>query len=83
MAERRQTGWKRKRLQLLSMRGEDQGLCSSRGWSSICAISEATGTLWELLGEVIASGKRPDRQTLTVLSGLEIERPVIAGINVL
>lgn len=50
---------------------------------SICAIPEVTGTLWELLGEVLASGRRPDRRVLTVLSGLEIKTSVMAGINAL
>lgn len=51
--------------------------------SSICAVPEVTGTLWELLGEVLVLGRRPDCQVLTVLSGLEIKTLVNAGINVL
>lgn len=52
-------------------------------WPSICAIPEVTGMLWELLGEVLVSGRRPNWEVLTVLSGLEIKRSMIAGINVL
>lgn len=52
-------------------------------WPSISAVPEVTGMLQELLGEVAVLGRRPDWQVLTVLSGLEIKRSVIAGINVL
>jgi len=31
-----------------------------RPWPSRCAMPEATGTLWELLGEVLVAGRKPD-----------------------
>lgn len=52
-------------------------------WPCICAGPEVRGMLGELLGEVLALGRRPDWQVLTILSGLDIKRLVIAGINVL
>lgn len=52
-------------------------------WPWICAVPEVRGVLQVLLGEVLMLGRRPDWQVLTVLSGLEIKRPVIGGINVL